>query len=159
MKFFVPILTSGGYVGLSLGVLLSQHHQVVAVDIVQAKVDMINNKKSPIQDDYGLNFTGAELTVREFMEEQQQKGKGLIHGDSDHITVEGHIGTWYSVDETEIGGEKFFLLEHEEHGDMAACVAVNEQGKLVAEDLWNGFDEDFQEAVQKYLSEKWNMEL
>ena len=36
-------------------------------------------------------------------------------------------------------------------------VAVNEQGKLVAEDLWNGFDEDFQEAVQKYLSEKWNM--
>ena len=105
----------------------------------------------------GLNFTGAELTVREFMEEQQQKGKGLIHGDSDHITVEGHIGTWYSVDETEIGGEKFFLLEHEEHGDMAACVAVNEQGKLVAEDLWNGFDEDFQEAVQKYLSEKWNM--
>ena len=105
----------------------------------------------------GLNFTGAELTVREFMEEQQQKRSGLIHGDSDHIAVEGHIGTWYAVDETEVGGEKFFLLEHEEHGDMAACVAVNEQGKLVAEDLWNGFDEDFQEAVQKYLSEKWNM--
>ena len=40
---------------------------------------------------------------------------------------------------------------------MAACVAVNEQGKLVAKDLWNGFDEDFQEAVQKYFSEKWNM--
>ena len=105
----------------------------------------------------GLNFTGAELTVREFMEEQQQKRSGLIHGDSDHIAVEGHLGTWYAVDETEVGGEKFFLLEHEEHGDMAACVAVNEQGKLVAEDLWNGFDEDFQEAVQKYLSEKWNM--
>ena len=105
----------------------------------------------------GLNFTGAELTVREFIEEQQQKRNGLIHGDSDCITVEGHIGTWYAVDETEVGGEKFFLLEHEEHGDMAACVAVNEQGKLVAEDLWNGFDEDFQEAVQKYLSEKWNM--
>ena len=105
----------------------------------------------------GLNFTGAELTVREFMEEQQQKNNVLIHGDSDHITVEGHIGTWYAIDETEIGGEKFFLLEHEEHGDMAACVAVNEWGKLVAEDLWNGFDEDFQEAVQKYFSEKWNM--
>lgn len=105
----------------------------------------------------GLNFTGAELTVREFMEEQQQKRSGLINGDSDHIAVEGHIGTWYAIDETEIGGEKFFLLEHEEHGDMAACVAVNERGKLVAEDLWNGFDEDFQEAVQKYLSEKWNI--
>ena len=102
----------------------------------------------------GLNFTGAELTVREFIEEQQQKRNGLIHGDSDCITVEGHIGTWYAVDETEVGGEKFFLLEHEEHGDMAACVAVNEQGKLVAEDLWNGFDEDFQEAVKKYFSGK-----
>ena len=105
----------------------------------------------------GLNFTGAELTVREFMEEQQQKRSGLIHGDSDRITVEGHIGTWYAVDETEIGGEKFFLLEHEEHGDMAACVAVNEQGKLVAEDLWNGFDDEFLDAVKEYLSEKWNM--
>ena len=41
-----------GYIDLSLGVLPSQHHQIVAVDIVQAKVDMINNKKSPIQDDY-----------------------------------------------------------------------------------------------------------
>ena len=105
----------------------------------------------------GLNFTGGLLTVREFMKEQEEKNNGLLHGDSYNITVEGHIGTWYAVDETEIGGEKFFLLEHEEHGDMAACVAVNEQGKLVAEDLWNGFDEDFQEAVQKYLSEKWNM--
>ena len=105
----------------------------------------------------GLNFTGGLLTVREFMKEQEEKSNGLIHGDSYNITVEGHIGTWYAIDETEVGGEKFFLLEHEEHGDMAACVAVNEQGKLVAEDLWNGFDEDFQEAVQKYLSEKWNM--
>lgn len=105
----------------------------------------------------GLNFTGAELTVREFMEEQQQKRNGLIHGDSDHIAVEGHLGTWYAVDETEIGGEKFFLLEHEEHGDMAACVAVDEQGKLVAEDLWNGFDDEFLDAVKEYLSEKWNM--
>lgn len=44
-KIVVPILTSGGYVGLSLSVLLAQHNQVMAVDIVQAKVDMINNHK------------------------------------------------------------------------------------------------------------------
>ena len=41
-----------GYVGLSLAVLLAQHHQVTAVDIVPEKVDLINSKKSPIQDDY-----------------------------------------------------------------------------------------------------------
>ena len=41
-----------GYVGLSLAVLLSQHNKVIAVDIIPEKVEMINNKKSPIQDDY-----------------------------------------------------------------------------------------------------------
>ena len=41
-----------GYVGLSLAVLLAQHHRVTAVDIVPEKVELINNKKSPIQDEY-----------------------------------------------------------------------------------------------------------
>lgn len=41
-----------GYVGLSIATLLSQYHQVTAVDIVPEKVELINNKKSPIQDDY-----------------------------------------------------------------------------------------------------------
>lgn len=37
---------------MSIATLLSQHHQVTAVDIIPEKVDMINNRKSPIQDDY-----------------------------------------------------------------------------------------------------------
>ena len=41
-----------GYVGLSIAVLLAQHHQVVAVDIIPEKVELINQKQSPIQDDY-----------------------------------------------------------------------------------------------------------
>ena len=41
-----------GYVGLSIATLLSQHHKVTAVDIVHEKVELINNKKSPIQDEY-----------------------------------------------------------------------------------------------------------
>ena len=41
-----------GYVGLSLAVLLAQHNQVTAVDIIPEKVELINNRKSPIQDDY-----------------------------------------------------------------------------------------------------------
>ncbi len=51
-KIVVPILTSGGYVGLSIATLLSQHHEVMAVDIIPEKVDLINHKKSPIQDEY-----------------------------------------------------------------------------------------------------------
>lgn len=41
-----------GYVGLSIAVLLAQHHQVVAVDIIPEKVELINQRRSPIQDDY-----------------------------------------------------------------------------------------------------------
>lgn len=41
-----------GYVGLSIATLLAQHNHVTAVDIIQEKVDLINNRKSPIQDDY-----------------------------------------------------------------------------------------------------------
>ena len=41
-----------GYVGLSIATLLSQHHQVTAVDVIPEKVDLINQRKSPIQDDY-----------------------------------------------------------------------------------------------------------
>lgn len=49
----ITIAVAGtGYVGLSIATLLSQHHKVYAVDIVPEKVELINNKKSPIQDDY-----------------------------------------------------------------------------------------------------------
>ena len=41
-----------GYVGLSIATLLSQHHEVMAVDIIPEKVDLINRRKSPIQDEY-----------------------------------------------------------------------------------------------------------
>ena len=41
-----------GYVGLSIATLLSQHHQVTAVDVIPEKVDLINSRKSPIQDEY-----------------------------------------------------------------------------------------------------------
>lgn len=41
-----------GYVGLSIATLLSQHHRVMAVDVIKEKVELINNRRSPIQDDY-----------------------------------------------------------------------------------------------------------
>ena len=45
-------VAGAGYVGLSIATLLSQHHEVMAVDIIQEKVDLINQRKSPIQDEY-----------------------------------------------------------------------------------------------------------
>ena len=49
----IKIAVAGtGYVGLSIATLLSQHHQVTAVDVIPEKVDLINSRKSPIQDEY-----------------------------------------------------------------------------------------------------------
>lgn len=47
-----------GYVGLSIATLLAQHNEVTAVDVIPEKVDLINNRKSPIQDDYIEKYLG-----------------------------------------------------------------------------------------------------
>ena len=52
MKKYKIAVAGTGYVGLSIATLLSQHHHETAVDIIPEKVEMINNRKSPIQDDY-----------------------------------------------------------------------------------------------------------
>ena len=52
MKTYKIAVAGTGYVGLSIATLLSQHHQVTAVDVIPEKVDMLNNRKSPIQDEY-----------------------------------------------------------------------------------------------------------
>ena len=49
----IKIAVAGtGYVGLSIATLLAQHHQVIAVDVIPEKVEMLNRKQSPIQDEY-----------------------------------------------------------------------------------------------------------
>ena len=52
MKDYKIAVAGTGYVGLSIATLLSQHHEVMAVDIIPEKVDLINQRKSPIQDEY-----------------------------------------------------------------------------------------------------------
>jgi UDPglucose 6-dehydrogenase len=60
----IKIAVAGtGYVGLSLATLLAQHHQVIAVDVIAEKVDKINNKISPIQDDYIEKYLADDSLV------------------------------------------------------------------------------------------------
>ena len=61
-----------GYVGMSMATLLSQHNEVVAVDIVPEKVDMINHRKSPIQDDYIEKYLAEkELNLRATLDAEE----------------------------------------------------------------------------------------
>ena len=55
-KKYTIAVAGTGYVGLSIATLLSQHHKVYAVDIVPAKVDMVNQRKSPIRMNISKNI-------------------------------------------------------------------------------------------------------
>ena len=71
-----------GYVGLSIATLLAQHHQVTAVDVIPEKVDLINNKKSPIQDEY----------IEKFLAEKQLNLTATLDGkkayaDADFVVI------------------------------------------------------------------------
>lgn len=71
-----------GYVGLSIGVLLAQHHQVVALDIVEEKVNLLNNKKSPIEDaDIENYLANKSLNFKATLNKQE------AYGNADFVVI------------------------------------------------------------------------
>lgn len=68
--------------------------------------------------------------------------------------ADGHTGTWYAVDMKTYHGERFFQMRSEEYDQEVADIIVSENGTLVAEDIWHGFDEGAREAISEYLEEK-----
>ena len=71
-----------GYVGLSIATLLAQHHTVTAVDIIPEKVEMINNRKSPIQDDYIEKYLAEkELDLRATLDAKE------AYKDADFVVI------------------------------------------------------------------------
>lgn len=69
-----------GYVGLSIAILLAQHNEVIAVDIIPEKVDLINQRKSPIQDEYIEKYlTEKELNLTATLDaETAYKGADIV---------------------------------------------------------------------------------
>ena len=74
-----------GYVGLSLAVLLSQHNEVTAVDILEEKVEKLNNWKSPIQDEYIEKFL-AEHEERKLNLKATTDG-AAAYKDADYVII------------------------------------------------------------------------
>ena len=67
---------------MSIATLLSQHHQVTAVDIVPEKVEMINNRKSPIQDDYIEKYlAGKDLNLTATLDAK------VAYSDADFVVI------------------------------------------------------------------------
>lgn len=67
--------------------------------------------------------------------------------------ADGHTGTWYVVDMKTYHGERFFQMRSEKYGQEVADIIVSENGTLVAEDIWHGFEDGAVDAISEYLEE------
>mgnify|MGYP002675341409 CR=1 FL=1 len=106
MKNYKIAVAGTGYVGLSLSVLLAQHNQVMAVDIVQAKVDMINNHKSPIQDDYIEKYLAEkELNLTATLDAK------AAYSDADFVVIAAPTNV-YSTNRIDVATSKRTCFTH-----------------------------------------------
>ncbi|WP_244324544.1 DUF3849 domain-containing protein [Sporofaciens musculi] len=119
------------------------------------------NRGMDMNDDYVVSSHPAVLDgfiglARDEIQEQElgKEERVQINEETKGFIVNGHFGTWDTVEAKEINGELFYRMEHEEYGDSVASIIVNQQGELVAEDLEHGFDQGAMEAIGEYFSEK-----
>ena len=106
MKNYKIAVAGTGYVGLSIATLLSQHHQVTAVDIVPEKVEMINNRKSPIQDDYIEKYLAEkELNLTATLDAK------AAYSDADFVVIAAPTNV-YSTNRIDVATSKRACFAH-----------------------------------------------
>lgn len=90
---------------------------------------------------------GDKIVAIPMISDEQQKHQAAeqkdfeMNMDTSGLAVAGHIGTWHTIDHMEVDGHTFWLMEHDIHGDEAACIIVDERGKLTISDVYGGFDD------------------
>lgn len=95
-----------GYVGLSIATLLSQHHKVTAVDIIPEKVELINNKKSPIQDEYIEKYLAEkELDLTATLDAKE------AYSDADFVVIVAPTNV-YSTNRIDVATSKRTCFAH-----------------------------------------------
>lgn len=82
--------------------------------------------------------------IPDFFQEKER----LIDAASQGLAVAGHIGTWHVIDDATVEDQAFFLLEHDTYGDEAASIIVDAKGKLVLDEIYNGFDDETLEQLR-----------
>ena len=95
-----------GYVGLSIATLLSQHHKVTAVDIIPEKMELINNKKSPIQDEYIEKYLAEkELDLTATLDAKE------AYSDADFVVIVAPTNV-YSTNRIDVASSKRTRFAH-----------------------------------------------
>jgi len=76
----------------------------------------------------------------------------LVSFDTTDFHIEGKEGSWLAFDSIIIDGKQFFLMEHETYGREVAWTVVDENGKLVVDNVYKGFDQTVQQQIKDYLT-------
>ena len=106
MKDYTIAVAGTGYVGLSIATLLSQHHKVLAVDIVPEKVELINNRRSPIQDEYIEKYLAEkELNLTATLDAK------AAYSDADFVVVAAPTNV-YSTNRIDVASSKRTCFAH-----------------------------------------------
>ena len=83
---------------------------------------------------------------------RQGSSGALISCDTTDFHIEGKAGSWLAYDSIVIDGREFFLMEHTVYGSQAANVVLDADGKLVADNVFHGFDDTVQKQIREYLN-------
>ena len=125
-----------GYVGLSLAVLLAQHNQVMAVDIIPEKVELINNRKSPIQDDY----------IEKYLEEKELDLTATLNAEEAYKNAEYVI----IATPTNYDSKKNFFDTSAVEGVIKRVLSVNPEAIMVIKStIPVGYTKSVREKFQK----------
>lgn len=76
----------------------------------------------------------------------------LVSFDTVHFHIEGKEGSWLAFDSIIINGRQFFLMEHETYRKQGAWTVVDEDGKLIVDNVYHGFDQSVQQQIKDYLN-------
>lgn len=76
----------------------------------------------------------------------------LISFETTDFHIEGKNGSWLAIDSIIVDGREFFLMEHETYGADAAYVVLDGEGKLIVDNVYNGFDQTVQQQIKEYLN-------
>ncbi len=76
----------------------------------------------------------------------------LVSFDTTDFHIEGKEGSWLAFDSIIIDGKEFFLMEHEKYGKEVAWAVVDEDGKLIVDDVYHGFDQTVLQQIRDYLN-------
>ena len=90
------------------------------------------------------------IEIPDFMKVTSSESDGLTK-DTVGYEIEGKDGTWEVVDYLLVEGKNYFLMEHEQYGTNVAYVVLNQNGKVIVDSVYNGFDDMVKQQIRDYL--------